>query len=213
MRPPSGRAHFLLFQGAPKGPAALPGPNTNAAQYLITSSAAPKGPAALPGPNTTVIFGRPRPPRVGYLYNHLATVVCGAFAASLSILWWLMVPEYPLLNFVFIMAVPIAWFLVAMCWLAQKSTDYAHSRAAHGGEESPAIAAPSPAAEAAPDADELAAAREGLASELEALKGEVKLKDTEIARLEREISDLQTLVQIESLRAELANLKALAAKR
>ena len=152
---------------------------------------------------------------MGYLYNHLATVVCGAFAASLSILWWLMVPEYPLLNFVFIMAVPIAWFLVAMCWLAQKSTDYAHSRAAHGGNKVPAGVVPSPVATdvAAPDAGELAAAREGLASELEALKGEVKLKDTEIARLEREISDLQTLVQIESLRAELANLKALAAKR
>lgn len=152
---------------------------------------------------------------MGYLYNHLATVVCGAFAASLSILWWLMVPEYPLLNFVFIMAVPIAWFLVAMCWLAQKSTDYAHSRAVHGEEKGLAGAAPTPAAAAAaaPDAGELAAAREGLASELEALKGEVKLKDTEIARLEREMSDLQTLVQIESLRAELANLKALAAKR
>lgn len=154
---------------------------------------------------------------MGYLYNHLATVVCGAFAASLSILWWLMVPEYPLLNFVFIMAVPIAWFLVAMCWLAQKSTDYAHSRAAHGEEKGLAGAAPTPAAAAAaaaaPDAGELAAAKEGLASELEALKGEVKLKDTEIARLEREMSDLQTLVQIESLRAELANLKALAAKR
>ena len=172
------------------------------------------GPPRTPGPDTTVIFGRPRSRRVGYLYNHLATVVCGAFAASLSILWWLMVPEYPLLNFVFIMAVPIAWFLVAMCWLAQKSTDYAHSRAAHGEKKGLDVAAPAPAAAAAaPDAGELAAAKEGLASELEALKGEVKLKDTEIARLEREMSDLQTLVQIESLRAELANLKALAAKR
>ena len=158
---------------------------------------------------------------MGYLYNHLATVVCGAFAASLSILWWLMVPEYPLLNFVFIMAVPIAWFLVAMCWLAQKSTDYAHSYGSHGEQKGLAVAAPSTAAAAAAaaadapvvDAGELAAAKEGLAGELEALKGEVKLKDTEIARLEREMSDLQTLVQIESLRAELANLKALAAKR
>ena len=157
---------------------------------------------------------------MGYLYSHLATVVCGAFAASLSILWWLMVPEYPLLNFVFIMAVPIAWFLVAMCWLAQKSTDYTHSNASHGEKKGlasavpPAIAAAAAAADApVADAGELAAAKEGLAGELEALKGEVKLKDTEIARLEREMSDLQTLVQIESLRAELANLKALAAKR
>lgn len=71
--------------------------------------------------------------------------------------------------------------------------------------------APAPAAPATEG--DLAAAKEGLAGELEALKGEVRLKDTEIARLAREISDLQTLVQIESLRAELANLKALAAKK
>ena len=164
---------------------------------------------------------------MGYLYNHLATVVCGAFAASLSILWALMVPLYPLLNFVFIMAVPIAWFLVAMCWLAQKSTDYAHS--AHGEKKS-LTSAPQPASVVAADsargrgaqaadADaaaarpgaELAAAKERLSRELDEVKGAARLKDTEIARLNKEISDLQTLVQIESLRAELANLKALAA--
>ena len=169
---------------------------------------------------------------MGYLYNHLATVVCGAFAAALSVLWGVMVPEYPLLNFVFIMAVPIAWFLVAMCWLAQKSTDYAHDHAAQGEKKSPASAASallgagrhgggaSAAAAAATttigaqhsDA-ELAAAKERLSGELDALKGEVKLKDTEIARLQGEISSLQTLVQIESLKTELANLKALAARR
>ena len=168
---------------------------------------------------------------MGYLYNHLATVVCGAFAAALSILWGIMVPEYPLLNFVFIMAVPIAWFLVVMCWLAQKSTDYAHAHAAHGEKKGPASAAPAlsgagqhggggaatAAATAAVGAQhsdaELAAAKEGLSGELDALKGEVELKDTEIARLQGEISSLQTLVQIESLRTELANLKALAARR
>ncbi len=158
---------------------------------------------------------------MGYLYNHLATVVCGAFAVALSILWALMVPLYPLLNFVFIMAVPITWFLVAMCWLAQKSTDYAH--ASHGekksltsapqiavGAATVATAAASP--DPRPDA-ELAAAKERLSAELDSMKDTVKLKDTEIARLTEEISDLRTLVQIESLKAELANLKALAAKR
>ena len=160
---------------------------------------------------------------MGYLYNHLATVVCGAFAAALSITWALMVPEYPLLNFVFIMAVPIAWFLVAMCWLAQKSTDYAHS--AHGEKKSLTSAAAQSssggqlvatveggAGSGGPE-DELAAAKERLSRELDAVKDDARLKDTEIARLKGEISDLQTLVQIESLRAELANLKALAAKR
>lgn len=171
-------------------------------------------------PAATVITGRRRGRGVGYLYNHLATVVCGAFAAALSILWAVMVPLYPLLNFVFIMAVPITWFLVAMCWLAQKSTDYAH--ASHGEKKSltsaPQIAVAATAATAAaqpdhrPDA-ELAAAKERLSAELDSMKDTVKLKDTEIARLTKEISDLRTLVQIESLRAELANLKALAAKR
>ena len=170
-------------------------------------------------PAATVITGRRRGRGVGYLYNHLATVVCGAFAAALSILWAVMVPLYPLLNFVFIMAVPITWFLVAMCWLAQKSTDYAH--ASHGEKKSltsaPQIAVAAATAAAAqpdhrPDA-ELAAAKERLSAELDSMKDTVKLKDTEIARLTKEISDLRTLVQIESLRAELANLKALAAKR
>lgn len=63
---------------------------------------------------------------MGYLHNHLATVVCGAFAGTLSILWAVMVPVFPTLNVVFVMAVPITWFMVFTCWLAQKSTDYMH---------------------------------------------------------------------------------------
>ena len=52
-----------------------------------------------------------------------------------------------------------------------------------------------------------------LSSELNELKESVKLKDSEIERLNQEISNLQTLVQIESLKTELANLKMLASKR
>ena len=52
-----------------------------------------------------------------------------------------------------------------------------------------------------------------LSSELNDLKESVKLKDSEIDRLNQEISNLQTLVQIESLKTELANLKMLASKR
>ncbi len=52
-----------------------------------------------------------------------------------------------------------------------------------------------------------------LSSELTDLKESVKLKDSEIDRLNQEISNLQTLVQIESLKTELANLKMLASKR
>ncbi len=52
-----------------------------------------------------------------------------------------------------------------------------------------------------------------LSSELNDLKESLKLKDSEIERLNQEISNLQTLVQIESLKTELANLKMLASKR
>jgi conjugal transfer/entry exclusion protein len=52
-----------------------------------------------------------------------------------------------------------------------------------------------------------------LSSELNDLKESVKLKDSEIDRLNQKISNLQTLVQIESLKTELANLKMLASKR
>ncbi len=52
-----------------------------------------------------------------------------------------------------------------------------------------------------------------LSSELNDLKEFMKLKDSEIERLNQEISTLQTLVQIESLKTELTNLKMLASKR
>ncbi len=60
---------------------------------------------------------------MGYLGNNLATVVSGIFAVVLTVLWFLMVPTFPVLNFVFIMAVPIMWFLVFMCWIVQKASD------------------------------------------------------------------------------------------
>jgi len=63
---------------------------------------------------------------MGYLHNQLATVVVAIFAAVLSLLWYVMVPVYPVLNFIFMMAVPITWFLSLMCLFAQKSTDYMH---------------------------------------------------------------------------------------
>ncbi len=52
-----------------------------------------------------------------------------------------------------------------------------------------------------------------LSSELNEIKESMKLKDSEIDRLNQEISNLQTLVQIESLKTELANLKMLASER
>ncbi len=61
---------------------------------------------------------------MGYLKNQLATVVTGVFAAVLTGLWPIFVDFAPVLHFVFLMAVPITWFLTLMCWLAQKSNDY-----------------------------------------------------------------------------------------
>ena len=51
-----------------------------------------------------------------------------------------------------------------------------------------------------------------LSSELNDLKESLKLNAGEYTRLNQEISNLQTLVQIESLKTELAHLKMLASK-
>jgi len=92
---------------------------------------------------------------MGYARNHLATIVSGAFALVLTGLWPPFYDYAPTINFVFIMAVPIMWFMVLT----------------------------------------------------------VELKDSEIERLNQEILNLKTLVQIESLKSELANLKILSSKR
>ena len=63
---------------------------------------------------------------MGYLKNHLATLVMGVFAATLTGLWPYFNGFAPVLDFVFLMAVPISWFLVVILWLAQVSTNYMH---------------------------------------------------------------------------------------
>ena len=157
---------------------------------------------------------------MGYLGNHLATVVTAVFAAILTGLWPYFVDFAPILDFVFIMAVPITWFLALMCWLSQKSTDYMHK---HGSEHvathekkslssTQTVQTTTVAAEQV-SLSEIKQIQGELSSELNTLKESVKLKDSEIERLNQEISNLQTLVQIESLKTELANLKMLAADR
>ncbi len=68
---------------------------------------------------------------MGYFRNHLATLVTGVFAATLTGLWPYFVSFAPDLNFIFIMAVSITWFLTLTCWLTQKSTDYTHNSQIH----------------------------------------------------------------------------------
>ena len=63
---------------------------------------------------------------MGYLYNHLATVFCAVFAGVLTLLWPMFVDLSVVYDLVFLMAVPIMWFLTAVCFVAQKSADYVH---------------------------------------------------------------------------------------
>ena len=155
---------------------------------------------------------------MGYLGNHLATIVTGVFAAVLTGLWPYFVDFAPILNFVFIMAVPITWFLVFTCWISQKSADYMHSHAsvhAHSEKKSLSNAETIQTTTFGSQVSltEIKQIQNELSTELNDLKESVKIKDSEIERLNQEISNLQTLVQIESLKTELANLKMLASER
>jgi hypothetical protein len=155
---------------------------------------------------------------MGYLGNHLATIVTGIFAAILTGLWPYFVDFAPILNFVFIMAVPITWFLTFTCWISQKSADYMHNHApSHAQTEKKSLSniqtIQTTTNRNQIGLSEIKQVQSELSAELNKLKESVKLKDGEIERLNQEISNLQTLVQIESLKTELANLKMLASKR
>ena len=63
---------------------------------------------------------------MGLVYNHLATLVCGVFASVLTLLWPMFVDYAAVLDVVFLLAVPITWFLAAVCFVAQISADYMH---------------------------------------------------------------------------------------
>jgi hypothetical protein len=152
---------------------------------------------------------------MGYLGNHLATVVTGIFAAILTGLWPYFIDFAPILNFVFMMAVPITWFLTFTCWISQKSTDYMHKSETHTSQtEKKSLIETTNNVNTVNQIHltEIKAAQHELSQELNKLKENVKLKDSEIERLNQEILNLQTLVQIESLKSELANLKMLASK-
>ena len=154
---------------------------------------------------------------MGYARNHLATIVTGAFALVLTGLWPVMVDFAPDLNFIFIMSVPITWFMVLTCWLSQKSADYAtnHSHA-HEVHQKKSLSSTQTVQVEIPkqvNLSEIKQIQSELSGELNELKSSVELKDGEIERLNQEILNLKTLVQIESLKSELANLKILSSKR
>ena len=150
---------------------------------------------------------------MGYFGNHLATLTTGVFAAVLTGLWPYFVDFAPLLNFIFIMAVPITWFLTFTCWISQKSTDYMHNHAPSHDEKkslSNTQTIQTVTTGSQISLSEIKQVQNELSLELNNVKETVKLKDSEIERLNQEISNLETLVQIESLKTELANLKMLA---
>ena len=153
---------------------------------------------------------------MGYVGNHLATLVTGVFAAILTALWPYFTDFAPILHVVFIIAVPVTWFLTFTCWISQKSTDYMHNHApSHGQKKSlsnkQTIVTTTTGTQVG--LSEIKQIQSELSIELNNVKESVKLKDSEIERLNQEISNLETRVQIESLKTELANLKMLASKR
>ena len=153
---------------------------------------------------------------MGYAGNHLATIVTGVFAAILTGLWPYFVDFAPILEFVFIMAVPITWFLTFTCWITQKSTDYTHNHTpSHSEKKSLSTTQTIETTNTGNQVglSEIKQVQSELSIELNNVKESVKLKDSEIERLNQEISNLETRVQIESLKTELANLKILASER
>ena len=130
---------------------------------------------------------------MGYVKNHLATLVCGVFATVLSGLYFLMPAD---LWFIFAMAIPIMWFLVFICWIAQNAADYNHGPA-HDEKKNHELTQ-----------QELNTYRINLKDELKEIND-----DDENERLRKEIVSLKTRVEIESIRAEIYNLKLLASQK
>ena len=131
---------------------------------------------------------------MGYVKNHLATLVSGVFATVLTGLYFIM-PED--LWFIFTLAITIMWFMVFICWISQKAADYNHG-SSHDEKK---------------NHNELT--KQELNTYKIDLKGELKEinNDNENERLRKEIANLKTRVEIESIRAEIYNLKLLASQK
>tara|TARA_B100000929_G_scaffold199991_1_gene158858 strand:- start:3835 stop:4248 length:414 start_codon:yes stop_codon:yes gene_type:complete len=133
---------------------------------------------------------------MGHVKNHLATLVCGVFAVVLTGLWPLMTDFAPILSIVFLMAVPIMWFLVFITWVAQKAADYNHVNTHDEKKKHDELTT-----------EEINTYKLSLEEHLKDVNGEA-----EILQLKKEIEHLKTRVEIESIRAEIYNLKMLTAK-
>ncbi len=135
---------------------------------------------------------------MGYVKNHLATLVSGVWAAILTGLYFPLVDFAPSLSFIFTMAVPIMWFMVFVCWIAQKAADNNHGTHHSHDEKKNHDLTPS----------EITTYKLDLEKDL----SDITAKDDEITHLKKEIENLKTKVEIEKIRAEIYNLKMLAQK-
>ncbi len=137
---------------------------------------------------------------MGYVKNHLATLVSGVWAAVLTGLYFPLVDFAPSLSFIFTMAVPIMWFMVFIIWIAQLAADRNHG-ADHSHDEKKNH-------ELTPK--EITTYKLDLEKDLSDV---TDVKDDEIEHLKKEIENLKTKVEIESIRAEIYNLKMLAQQK
>ena len=131
---------------------------------------------------------------MGHVKNHLATLVCGVFATVLTGLYFVMPAE---LWFIFALAIPIMWFLVFICWIALKAADYNHGSSHDEKKNHNELTE-----------QEINTYKINLEDDLKEINN-----DEEIAHLKKEIASLKTRVEIESIRAEIYNLKLLASKK
>ncbi|HYL66332.1 MAG TPA: hypothetical protein VEU72_04200 [Nitrosopumilaceae archaeon] len=141
--------------------------------------------------------------------GHIPTIVVTCLASALTGLYFVL-PDAT--HFAMIVFIAAAWFLVVICWLAQKSADYI-TKGGYGHEEKKKLVNTNNHQQTVQiTSNQIKQAKVTLGAELDELRNTVKNKDSEIENLKNEIASLQTLVQIEALKTELANLKALAAK-
>ncbi len=139
----------------------------------------------------------------------LPTIMTTCLSIAMTISYFVM-PEAT--KQIFLVFAAISWFLVAICWLALKSTQYMHRLEGHGHEEKKKLTSHSSGQTLQMTSNQISQAKSELNAELDSLKSSLKNKDEEIENLKSEISSLHTLVEIEKLKVDLANLKTLAAK-
>jgi hypothetical protein len=142
----------------------------------------------------------------------IPTIMVTCLAIAMTTMYFVM-PDAT--KQIFIVFSVISWFLVAICWLALKSTQYMHRLEGHEDlhEEKKKLTNYSSGQQTLEmTSSQISQAKSELNAELDSLRSSLKNKDEEIGNLKSEISSLQTLVEIEKLKVDLANLKALAAK-